>query len=141
MSLPNDIMTIGWSAFSGCAGLQNISFTEKLAYIDSYAFYSCTNLTNISIPEGVEILKSNTINQTGLTTISFPSTLTNIDGDNLSEKIQTIYSYAVDPPSITLFSNTISPTCTVYVPDASVDLYKAAEVWKDGNVLPLSQAQ
>ncbi len=163
LSLPSGLTTLESSAFYNCTGLKSISFPDGLSSIGSYAFYGCTGLTALSLPSGLTTLSDfafqncsgltefslpegcytlwqGVFKSSGVTKVILPSTLTQVRENNLTDQLQTIYCQATYPPSV-YSGNTISPTCTVYVPDASVDLYKAAEVWKDGNVLPLSQAQ
>ena len=51
---PNTELTIGASAFNGCAKLESINLENtNLAVIDDYAFSSCTSLTQVTIPQSV----------------------------------------------------------------------------------------
>lgn len=140
ISFPDGLSSIGSSAFYGCTGLTALSLPSGLTTLSDFAFQNCSGLTEFSLPEGCYTLWQGVFKSSGVTKVILPSTLTQVRENNLTDQLQTIYCQATYPPSV-YSGNTISPTCTVYVPDASVDLYKAAEVWKDGNVLPLSQAQ
>ena len=140
ISFPDGLSSIGSSAFYGCTGLTALSLPSGLTTLSDFAFQNCSGLTELSLPEGCYTLWQGVFKNSGVTKVILPSTLTQVRENNLTEKLQTIYCQATYPPSV-YSGNTISPDCNVYVPDASVDAYKAAEVWKNGNILPLSQAQ
>ena len=140
ISFPDGLLSIGSSAFSGCTGLTALSLPSGLTTLSDFAFQNCTGITELSIPEGCYTLWQGVFKNSGVTKVILPSTLTQVRENNLTDKLQIIYSQAAYPPSV-YSGNVISPDCKIYVPDASVDTYKAAEVWKNGNILPLSQAQ
>jgi hypothetical protein len=49
--------------------------------------------------------------------------------------LTTIYNYAVTPQEVDAYTFLNVPTaCTLYVPEESVELYKAAPFWKDFDV-------
>lgn len=54
--------------------------------------------------------------------------------------LTTIYNYAVTPQEIDFYTFLQVPTaaCTLYVPEESVELYKAAPVWKNFEVKPIT---
>ena len=56
--------------------------------------------------------------------------------------LKAITCLATTPPTAdsTTFLTVITKMITLYVPDESVDLYKADPVWKDFNVQPISAA-
>ena len=140
ISFPDGLSSIGSSAFYGCTGLTTLSLPSGLTTLSNFAFQNCTGLTELSIPEGCYTLWQGVFKNSGVTKVILPSTLTQVRENNLTDKLQTIYCQATNPPSV-YSDNVISPDCKVYVPDESVDDYKEAEVWKNGNILPLSQAQ
>ena len=50
ITLPENLKTIGNSAFEGCVNLQNVDFTlNRLESIGSYAFRNCTGLLSVKI--------------------------------------------------------------------------------------------
>lgn len=52
-TLPGDLTTIGYSAFSGCPNLALTSLPSGMTNIGSYAFQSCPKLALTSLPSGI----------------------------------------------------------------------------------------
>ena len=52
--IPNDVTSIGGSAFFGCTNLKSVTIPDSVTSIESTAFYGCTGLTNIKIPSSVK---------------------------------------------------------------------------------------
>ena len=52
-TIPNNVTSIGESAFSSCSGLTNITIPDSVTSIGNSAFYECTGLTSIMIPSSV----------------------------------------------------------------------------------------
>ena len=52
-AVPAGVTTIGDSAFSGCAGLDDITFPDSVTAIETSAFLDCTALNSIDIPNSV----------------------------------------------------------------------------------------
>lgn len=51
--IPDDVVSIGDSAFFGCQDLLSIVIPESVTSIGDAAFYNCDGLTSIVIPDGV----------------------------------------------------------------------------------------
>lgn len=49
-TIPNDVLSIDWSAFKDCTSLENIKIPEGVLYIARSAFQNCINLTNVELP-------------------------------------------------------------------------------------------
>ena len=47
MVIPEGVVSIGGSAFSGCINLSTVTTPKSLQKIDSYAFYGCSALTDV----------------------------------------------------------------------------------------------
>ena len=81
VTIANTVTSIGQSAFSGCTGLTDVSFsaTSGLVSIGPTAFSTCTSLTTITIPSLVtDISTSAFASLTGLTRVSGLSTGTTL---------------------------------------------------------------
>ena len=106
VTIPDSVTNIGYYAFYGCTSLGSITIPDSVTSIGIRAFTICTSLTSLTIPDSVtSIGNSAFLNCTGLTSITVEATT---------------------PP--TLGSNVFAGTnnCPIYVPEESVDAYKAA---------------
>ena len=52
-SIPNNVTSIGSSAFNGCGGLTSITIPNSVTSIGYQAFYGCSGLTSVTIPNSV----------------------------------------------------------------------------------------
>ena len=105
----DSVTSIGSYAFGGCRGLTSITIPNSVTSIDFWAFSNCSSLTSMTIPSSVTSIGSSAFFQcSGLTSVTIEATT---------------------PP--TLGDSTFNSTndCPIYVPAASVDVYKAAENW------------
>ncbi|MBR2931795.1 MAG: leucine-rich repeat domain-containing protein [Rikenellaceae bacterium] len=110
ITIPNSVEYIGDGAFCDCDGLTSIAIPNSVTTIDPDAFSWCDNLTTVNIGEKVSSIGDKTFFR--------------------CVNLTTIYCEATTPP--TLVSDVFA-LCSnieqVYVPDQSVDLYKAADGW------------
>lgn len=79
-------------------------------------------------------------NQSGMTDVSIPSTVTSIGEKAFAgcSSLVAIYTYATEPPVLgnssataSVFESVSLENCAVYVPEGCVEKYKTAEGWKD----------
>lgn len=71
-TLPGDLTTIGYSAFSGCPKLALTSLPSGITRIGYYAFNGCRNLAITRLPPGITNIGFGVFaNCTGLTSITF----------------------------------------------------------------------
>ena len=119
VTLPEGLISIGLTAFSHCIGLKEVVIPNSVTSIGKTAFAVCSGLTKLTIGSGVTTIGSTAF-------LSCPV-------------LTTIYNYAVTPQEVdamTFLSG--APVCTLYVPEESIELYKAAPVWKDFDVKALT---
>lgn len=109
--IPNDVSSIGSSAFSYCTGLTSVTIPEGVTSIGSSAFYYCTDLSSMTIPKGVTKIGD--------------------DAFNNCSSLTEVYCYIKAP--LTISSNTFSNrfNATLYVPSGSKSAYQKANYWKD----------
>lgn len=112
--IPASVISIGNHAFDGCskwAG-QNIVIPNDVMTLGDYAFANC-NLATITIGS-----KVNSIGKYAF-----------MGNDNMTA----VYNESETPQSITanVFGDLNLSACDLYVPEASISAYKAANVWKN----------
>ncbi|MBQ9077660.1 MAG: leucine-rich repeat protein [Muribaculaceae bacterium] len=54
--IPNSVISIGSSAFSGCRNLTEITIPNSVTSIGSLAFFNCSGLTEVTIPNSVTVI-------------------------------------------------------------------------------------
>ncbi len=102
--VPDNITSIGNSAFSSCSGLTNITIPNSVTSIGDNAFSSCRGLTNITIPSSVTSIGDNAFSScSGLTNITIPNSVTSI-GDNAFSSCRGLTNIII-PNSVTSIGN------------------------------------
>lgn len=141
IALPASLLSIGESSFEDCRSLSQVTFAanSSLTSIGNWAFYNCHELQNLVIPEGVtEIGKAAFYGCAYLKDVTLPASIQAI-GDNafaLCAKMAKLQVAAVVPPTIAAKTfEDVSREMPVYVPEASVDAYKAAPYWGELNII------
>ena len=137
--VPGSVTEIGLRAFYDCEGLTAVTLPEGLISIGQANFTHCIGLKEVVIPNSVTSIGATAFSAcTGLTTLTIGSSVTTIGAMSFMSctALTTIYNYAVTPQEIDFYSFLQVPAaaCTLYVPAESVELYKAAPVWKNFNV-------
>ena len=77
--LPNNVISIGNSAFYNCQKLQQVAFPTTLQSIGSSAFYQTYNIGNVVLPEGLTTIGDWAFERSRLTSLTLPSTLKTIN--------------------------------------------------------------
>ena len=102
-----------------------------------------------TIPDNARVIYANAFENSSISgSVSIPATIDSI-GDRAFANAYLEVTVGVGPSSYLLCLATIPPKLgkdvflesninTIYVPDASIELYKSAEGWKDKNILGLS---
>ena len=166
ISFPASLTSIGYYAFCDCSSLASVTIAEnsQLVSIGSSAFKNCSNLTSFTLPASVTSIENDAFwgtgltsfvipensqlatigdwafnGSAGLTTISFPASLTSIGDYAFCDcNFTSITCNAVTPPSINNSFPSTDASALVYVPAASVEVYKASEGWsKFTNIQPI----
>ena len=153
-SLPEGITSIGDYAFDGCTSLALTSLPEGITSIGNWAFRGCTSLALTSLPEGITSIEDSafrycpnmrvTVIPDSVTSIgkwaladweyptrmTIPTSLASIGdwGLRFNKGLKYIRLKATTPPTL---ENAIylGDSTQIYVPNESVDAYKAADVW------------
>ena len=124
ITIPNSVTSIGDYVFWGCSGLTSITIPNSVTSIGDYAFYECSSLTSITIPNSV----------TSIGDYAF----------GWCDDLTSVTCKAVNLPEMGegVFWDAPTTAATLYVPGESLELYQAAEQWKEfGTILPISQEE
>ena len=134
LTLGNNITNIGQGAFSNCNQLVSVTIPNSITNIGDYVFSNCSSLSNITIPNSVTSIGDRTFTYcSGLTSITIPNSVTNI-GDSTFENCFNLISITVEsinPPILGIDSFFETNDCPIYVPSASVDVYKEESGWDE----------
>ena len=77
--IPNGVISIGYCAFCGCAGLTSVTIPSGVTSIGSGAFCGCTRLANVMIPNSVTSIDVGAFNGCErLANVTIPSGVTKI---------------------------------------------------------------
>lgn len=145
-TIPDGVISIEYSAFTDCINLTAITIPNSVARIEDYAFNECTGLTSVTIGDSVTSIGYATFyNCQGLTSIELPGSISNIGDWAFAEcsGLKNITCKAITPPTCANNSfkgdySSLYTSATLYVPAESVDVYKAADTWKEfTNILPI----
>ncbi len=109
--LGNNVSVVGDSAFIGSA-VSRMVLPDKVESVGKSAFENCTGLERVTLPESLATIGLNAFKGTAL---------------------KAIYNCSATPKDVPAdaFAGIDKGTCHLYVPQGSLNSYKAAPVWKE----------
>jgi len=132
ITLPSGLTTINQYAFYNCSALITIALPSTLTTFGNGVFNGCSGLVMIEVPEGVSNLPQSLFSGcSGMQSLYLPSTITEINYsafDGLTNLID-LHILATTPPPLSYYSR--ASQVTLFVPEASITDYQAADTWKD----------
>ena len=170
IALPPSLINLGGYSFQSCTKLVNVGGLEFVQVMGEGVFQDCplTEHTVISMPSLTGSLLKRTFTGmkhsyivdnlgtitkisgtqyndnvfgSGLIAVTIPPSIELISyyAFNSNTKLQVIICEAATPPTIN--NSFTGPACPIYVPDTSVDAYKAASGWSGyaSRIKPLSE--
>jgi len=165
LTIPNSVTTIRYEAFEGCSGFTgNLTISNSLTRIEYATFQSCNGLTgSLTIPNSVNLIAGSAfdgcsgftgsltlgnsvsniggafIDCSGFTgPLTIPASVTTMGGSFYNCKsLQKIIAFSSLPVVIDqyTFYNVNKTTCELHVPRGSKAAYKAADYWKEFNII------
>lgn len=144
IDIPEGVTTIEYATFFHCDSLTSITIPESVRAIRMDAFYGCGKLTSIDIPESTTTIEEETFRGCkSLTSITIPSNVASI-GDFAFRgctALRDVTCLAERVPSTGhfVFEFIKLDNVTLHVPASSIELYRAANPWKDfGSIVALT---
>lgn len=147
VTIPSSVILVGNRAFDGCTGLSKVEISDLSAWcginfyykgnpltLAGHLYLNGKEITNLVIPESVTAIGRYAFSGCiGLTSITIPSSVAEIGEASFSgcKNVLSITSQNANPPvvaSTDTFSG-IPETCQLFVPESSIEAYKAAEGW------------
>ena len=114
IDIPNTTIYIGQYAFCN-SSLRNVMLPNSVTSIEKCAFYGCSYLSNIVIGEGVANIGSRAFESCNALTV--------------------VYCKPTTPPTLSSYSSDLD-NLILYVPAASVSLYKSHDIWGNFRIMP-----
>lgn len=142
---PESIISIGNGAFEGCSSLETLYLPDSIKSLGEAAFYGCTNLKEITLPSGITNIPRMCFYGCLLDNVVFPASISEIGYGAFVRRDYSLFSeftiLAAIPPTVE-YDNGKYPSpfmrCDrLNVPNASVELYKAADGYDAEVIYPL----
>ena len=133
ITLPNGVTCIAAGAFQYCINLTSATLPEGITSIGSLTFDFCRSLASITLPSSVKSIEEAAFRDCiNLTSITLPEGVTSIESWVFEgcSSLTSITCLATTPPALESDALENTNNCPIYVPAASVEAYKAADVWK-----------
>ena len=134
------VTSVGGNTFINCKNLTSISISNSVTSLEERAFHSCKNLTSATIPNSVSVIGVAAFENTGLTSVTIGRGVTDIrrEAFTMCDNLTSVTSLNIVPPILgngrAAFGYMDVSPITLYVPQAALDAYGSADVWKDFNI-------
>ena len=136
INIPYGVTAIKDWTFRGCTSLTGIDLPKTLKSIGDRAFCLCTGLTSIALPESVESLANGVfLLCSGMKTVTLPAGLKTVSDNTFNgcTGLTSITANMTTPATVgeNTFTDVPYDKCYLYVPEGSLEAYKAAEGWRN----------
>ena len=118
IAIPDNVESIGESAFQNCKLLQHIQLPQNLKVIKSYTFGGCTGLASIKIPHGTTAISERAFDRCkNLKKIQIPSSVTRI-------------GFAAIPQKTIVYCD-LQSRASRFVVDSNMPFYQPFDLYED----------
>lgn len=136
IEIPNSVISIGTGAFMDCTSLTSVNISNNVNSIGGSAFRGCTSLTSLVIPNSVLTVGVFAFEAcSSLTSVTIGNSVTTIGSEAFYKcnSLEVVICLAQMPPTMeqNVFRSVDCSKIPLYVPEESINAYKAAEQWKD----------
>lgn len=143
-SVPDSIqLNTNENIFANRKGLLRFSFPSGVTTVAVSLCYGCSKLSEVVFPNTITRISQTAFQSTGLTSVTIPSSVTRIDAQAFAQcyKLVEVIMEPTTPPTLGVNVFLGSALTSIYVPDASVEAYKAATNWSTyaSKIKPISQ--
>lgn len=145
ITIPSTMTTIGNGCFQNCTGLTEIVIPEGITQLNSLAFGYCYGLVHVTLPSTLTTIGDRAfMSCQKLDNITIPSNVTSMGIQCLAYTYRMRYVIMEGSTPPTLGAHAFDNARileAIYVPDASVEAYKAASGWSAiaDRIKPLSE--
>lgn len=136
--IPDNITSIGVSAFQFTSTLVNITLPQGITSISNYMLAN-TSIKALAVPESVTVINSAGLQSCLVASLFFPSQLKTINsyGIYACHSLKEIYILSETPPTATAFAVFEGiETIDIVAPDAAVSTYEATSPWSNFPIYP-----
>ena len=132
VTIPDSVTSIGNWSFSECDAIRSVVIGNGAKLIGDNAFSSCKSLSNVIIGNNVTTIGDSAFYGSKIAKVTIPSNVTSIGGYAFSNctSLAEVYCKPSTPPtikSLVFYDN--ASTRKIFVPTASVAVYKSANNW------------
>lgn len=158
ISLPPSVTSIANKAFQECFALKTLTIPEGVVTLGTNVFYDCRALEKVYIPDGVTVLAASAVyNCASATEVRIPEHITALPdyfmlgscsihqfvvpegvvafGKSVFSQcgsLKELWMKPLTPPTTGIYLlSGIPADCVIYVPEESLEAYRAAENWTD----------
>ena len=133
--MPSTVKNLKYAAFAA-TGLESVSLPDGVERVGEFCFQGIAaetvDLSNTSL---TEMYRSLFVMSESLKSVILPASLKKLAEGNFygCTALTSVTCNAPEPPlaEVYSFDDAVKTAATLYVPDASLDAYRSADVWKD----------
>lgn len=133
VSIPNGVKGIGENAFANCISLTSFTIPDGVTEIGKYAFLDCINLAEITMPNSLTSIGYSAFSGCAISSLVIPENVKTIDEWAFTNchNLKELTCYATEVPWMgnEAFYNINYDESILYVPESSVEAYKADKRW------------